>query len=103
MVSLRIILLIIVNTMIDSMYSSLLYVDNIVSTPIAKLSMLLRIEVWSYVMSIGMTPGRVTRHSRCTVSLLDNMEQLYDIVSIGQSMSVLAVFRSRRVSDANAE
>ncbi len=87
----------------DSIYSSLLYCVNIVVIPIAKLLIMFSMEVVSYMMDRGVDPGRVTFHTKCTVSLLDCMEQLYDIVSPGQSMSDLLVFLSSNFNETNAK
>ena len=57
----------------------------------------------SYLMDRGMDPGRETFHTRCTVSLLDSMEQLNDIVSPGQSISDLIVFISSNWNWTDAE
>ncbi len=84
------------NIMIDSIYSSLLYCVNTVLTPIAKLSMMFITEVLSYIIDRGVDSRRVTFHTRCTVSLFDCIEQLYVIVSPGQSISDLIVFVSSR-------
>ena len=91
-----------VKTIMDSIYSSLLYCVNIVLTPIAKLFILFIIEVLLYMMERGVDPGRVTLHTRCTVSLLDCIEQLYDIVSPGQSISDLIVFLSSKLRKTDA-
>ena len=53
----------------------------------------LRTEVLSYLMPKGMNSGNLTLHTRCTVSLFDSMEQLYDRVSPGQSISDLSLLR----------
>ena len=81
-----------VNTIVESMYSSLVNSVKVVVMLKPKLSTVLRLEVLSYVMSIGVCPGRVTRHVSCTVSLLDWMEQLYGTISPGQLMSSLETF-----------
>ncbi len=91
-----------VKTIMDSIYSSLLYCVNIVLTPIAKLSAMLSMVVLSYMMERGVDPGRVTLHIRCTVSLLDFIEQLYDIVSPGQSISGLIMFLSSIFRETDA-
>ncbi len=91
-----------VKTIMDSIYSSLLYCVNIVLTPIAKLLTLFIIEVLLYIIERGVDPGRVTLHTRCTVSLLDCIEQLYDIVSPGQSISDLIVFLSSKLRKTDA-
>ncbi len=92
-----------VKTIVDSIYSSLLYCVNTVLTPIAKLFIMFSMEVLSYMMERGVDPGRVTLHTRCTVSLLDFIEQLYDIVSPGQSISDLIVFLSSNSNETVAK
>ncbi len=55
------------------------------------------------MMVKGMKSGRIMFHTRCTISLLECIEQLYILVSPGQSISNLAVFLSRRFKETNPE
>ena len=64
--------------------------------------MLLRADVLSYVIVTGMNPGKSTLHIRCIVSLFESMEQLYDIVSPGQLISDLDIFRSEGIRETDA-
>ncbi len=51
----------------------------------------------------GMRPGKVMCQVKCRVSLLETIEQLYEITSSSHSMSVLAVSRviSKLIDAAN--
>ena len=87
-----------VNIMVDSVYKSTVkFVKVVVMLLSNTVSTVLEMVVLSYVMLTGTIPGRVTYHVSCTVSLLDAMEHLYNIVSPGQLISSLKKFLSARV------